>query len=87
MTFKNVLYYFIFFIQTPGVTIDKDEMVVTTSVLNFMLRGPKSVVVHENDDDKSTLVCRAFNPVIKTNDHDYVETKITLNVQCKLLIK
>lgn len=68
-------------------TADKDEIVVTTSILSFMLRGPKSVVVLENDDDKSTLVCRAYNPAIKTIDRDYVETKITLDVLCKLLIK
>lgn len=63
---------------------DKDEMIVTTSILNFMLQGPKSAAaVDENDDGELTLVCRAYNPAIKTSDRHYVETKVTLDVQCK----
>lgn len=61
---------------------NKDEMVETKSVIHFMLRGPKSAI-DENYDNESTLVCRAFNPTIKTFDRHYVETKIVLNVQCK----
>jgi len=64
---------------------DKDELVVTTSILSFILWGPKSAVINDNDDNESTLVCHAYNPVIKTFDRHYVETKITLDVQCKLL--
>jgi len=72
--------------QTPEIVTDKDELVVTTSILSFILWGPKSAVNNENDDNESTLVCHAYNPVIKTFNHHYVETKIILDVQCKLLI-
>lgn len=65
---------------------DKDELIVTTSILSFIIWGPKSAVINENDDNESILVCHAYNPVIKTIDRHYVETKITLDVQCKLLI-
>ncbi|XP_025191738.1 uncharacterized protein LOC112591991 [Melanaphis sacchari] len=67
--------------QTPETVTDKDELVVTTSILSFVLWGPKSAAVNENDDNESTLVCHAYNPVIKTFDRHYVETKITLDVQ------
>lgn len=63
---------------------DKDETVVTTSILHFKLQEPTSAVKDANDDNESTLVCRAYNPAIKTIDHHYIETKITLDVQCKL---
>lgn len=66
---------------------DKDEMVVTSSILSFMLRGPKSAIIDENDDNESTLVCRAYNPTIKIFDRHYVETKIILDVQCEFLLK
>lgn len=68
---------------------DDDEMTVTTSILSFVLRGPKSAVADENDDDDgngdniSVLVCRTYNPVIKTFDRHHVETRIALDVQCK----
>uniref|UniRef100_A0A2S2PHW8 Ig-like domain-containing protein n=1 Tax=Schizaphis graminum TaxID=13262 RepID=A0A2S2PHW8_SCHGA len=68
-------------LQTPEIVTDKDELVVTTSILSFVLWGPKSAVINENDDNESTLVCHAYNPVIKTFDRHYVETKITLDVQ------
>ncbi|XP_029341821.1 uncharacterized protein LOC100167149 isoform X2 [Acyrthosiphon pisum] len=67
--------------QTPEIVTDKDELVVTTSILSFILWGPKSAVINENDDNESTLVCHAYNPVIKTFDRHYVETKITLDAQ------
>ncbi|XP_022178469.1 uncharacterized protein LOC111039313 [Myzus persicae] len=67
--------------QTPEIVTDKDELVVTTSILSFILWGPKSAVINENDDNESTLVCHAYNPVIKTFDRHYIETKITLDVQ------
>lgn len=62
---------------------DEDEIVVMTSVLSFMLRAPKSAISNENNDNESILVCKAYNPVIKTYDRHNVETKITLDVQCK----
>lgn len=65
---------------------ENDEMAVTTSILRFMIRGPKSALVDGSDYNESTLVCRAHNPAIKTSDHHYIETKITLDVQCKLSI-
>lgn len=62
---------------------DEDEIVVMTSVLSFMLRAPKSAISNENNDNESILVCKAYNPVIKTYVRHNVETKITLDVQCK----
>ncbi|XP_025414233.1 uncharacterized protein LOC112686242 [Sipha flava] len=67
-------------LQTPVTVTDKDETVVTTSILHFKLQEPTSVVIDANDDNESTLVCRAYNPAIKTIDHHYIETKITLDV-------
>lgn len=65
---------------------DKDEMIVTISILNFMLRGPKSAAaVDENDDGELALVCRVYNPAIKTSDRHYVETKVMLDLQCKYI--
>ncbi|VVC37605.1 Immunoglobulin subtype,Immunoglobulin-like domain,Immunoglobulin-like fold,Immunoglobulin subtype 2 [Cinara cedri] len=72
--------------QTPDVTADKDEMVVTTSVLSFMLRAPYSAEDHENDYNETTLVCRAYNPAIKI-ERTYVETKITLDVQYSPIVR
>lgn len=74
-----------FRVQIEEMGTNQDEMQVTTSILSFVIRGPKSDVPDENYDNESTLVCRSYNPVIKTSDRHYVETKIALDVQCKLL--
>lgn len=58
-------------------------MLVTTSILSFMLKEPKSAIADENDDDVSILVCRTYNPVIKILHKHHVETKIALDMQCK----
>lgn len=75
--------YLLLFLQT--FSNDGGEIVVMTSVLSFMLRGPKSAKVDENDNNISNLVCRSYNPAIKTLDHHYVESKISLDVQCELI--
>lgn len=88
-TAVTLLIPFIIFAQTPTVSADDDEITVTTSVLSFVLRGPKSAVADENDDDDNkddyifVLVCRTYNPVIKTFDRHHVENRIVLDVQCK----